>query len=145
MTVSNAKATRRGVLVSLAALALAGCGGVKPYQNQGPDNLRLNLTSQDSTFFTQRSVFLDVWTGPKGPGMEYLGTVKFEPGGRSIGLPAGRPLHLALAFEEGAFLASQTNTTTVELPMNAFPSSARWQINVDFTRTGFSHDLRRIR
>jgi hypothetical protein len=137
--------TRRGVVTSLAALALAGCGGVKPYTSRGTNNLRLNLTSQDSTFLRQRSVYLDVWSGPKGPGMEYLGTIKLEPGVMAVGLPTGQPLHLAMAFEEGSVLLGQTNNTTVEMPMDAFPASARWQIDVDFTRDGFTHDLRRLR
>lgn len=132
--------------MSLAAVALVGCGGgVKPYQSQGPDNLRLNLSAPDSTVFTQRSVYLDVWTGPKGPEMEYLGTVKLSPGLSAVGLPTGRPLHLALAFEEAGALRSHSNVTTVELPISAVPSGGVWQIDVGFTRKAFTHDMRRLR
>ena len=136
---------RRAVLAMLAASALTACGGVKPYQDQGAPNLELVLKSAESGFLARRKVFLDVWTGPKGPGMAYLGTREFGAGRSQVGLPVGQPLHLALAFEENAPLMGAGQTDTIELPMQALKRGEAWRITVSFDRAGFDHDLRRVR
>lgn len=136
---------RRAALALMASAALAACGGVKPYADQGPKNLELTLTAAEGGFLTSRDVYLDVWTGPKGPDMEYMGTAKFLPGTTSIGLPTGRPLHLALAFEEANVLGPGGQTDTIEIPMKALRPGQAYRITVDFDRTSFDHRMQRIR
>ena len=114
---------RRAVLAMLGAAALAGC--VKPYADQGPANMRLNLLEAQGGFLTSRAVYLDVWYGPKGPDMVYLGTRKFGPGITEMGLPTGRPLHLALALEENMGLGQSVSTTTVEFPIRRISAGPR--------------------
>lgn len=137
--------TRRSALGLLGAAMLAGCSGVTDYSDRGPKNLELVLKSAEGGFLTSRSVFVDVWSGPKGPNMEYLGTKEFLPGGNSIGLPVGQPTHLALAFEENQRLGGQVSTSTVEIPMKALRSGEAYRITVSFDRIGFTHDMQRIR
>lgn len=135
---------RRAALALVAAAVLAGCGGVTPYKDAGPANMELRLTSIEEGFFTKRDVFLDVWTGPKGQNMQYLGTRKFQGAG-TIGLPVGRPLHLALAFEEGSFLGGSTATETIEIPMKAIRAGQRFRLTVAFDDIGFDWDMDRVR
>lgn len=136
---------RRHFLAMSAALVLAACGGVKDYADQGPGNMQLKLTSVDGGFLTSRNVFVDVWTGPKGPDMEYLGTRKFSTNGDVIGLPTGRPLHLTLAFEEAGWLGGASGTDTIEIPMAAIRSGQMWRITVAYDDIGFDWELDRIR
>lgn len=139
------RTSRRRALAVLAALALSACGGVKPYADQGPKNLELRLTGSEDGFLLTRDVYLDVWTGPKGPEMQYLGTTKFVPGTIAVGLPTGRPLHLALAFEEALMFSSAGQTDTIEIPMQPVRPGQVYRITVDFDRTGFDHSMKRIR
>ena len=136
---------RRRFLALSAALALAACGGVKNYADQGPGNMQLKLSSVDGGFMTSRSVFVDVWTGPKGPDMEYLGTRKFSESGDVIGLPTGRPLHLALAFEEAGWLGGNSGTDTIEIPMSSIRPGQMYRLTVAYDDIGFDWDLDRIR
>lgn len=136
---------RRSVLAFAAAAALAGCGGVKPYSDAGPANMVMKLTSVEGGFMTSRAVYLDVWTGPKGPDMEYLGTREFKKGQTSIGLPTNQPLHLAIAFEEAGWLGGGSATDTIELPMDPIRPGQRWQLTVAHDDIGFDWDLDRIR
>lgn len=135
---------RRFVLGLAGAALLAGCSGVTPYKDAGPANMELRLSSIEGGFLTKRAVYLDVWTGPKGPNMQYLGTRKFDGAG-TIGLPVGRPLHLALAFEEGSFLGGASATETIEVPMKAIRSGQRYRLTVAYDDIGFDWDLDRIR
>lgn len=137
--------TRRNALALFGASALAACGGVVDYEDRGPKNLELVLRSAEGSFLTSRSVYLDVWTGPKGPNMQYLGTEPFLSGGNSVGLPVGQPLHLALAFEESTMFGNQVGTSTVEIPMRALRPGEVHRLTVSFDRIGFTHDIRRIR
>lgn len=136
---------RRALLAMAGAMMIAGCGGTREYQDQGPGNLELRMTSNEGGFLTQRNVFLDVWTGPKGANMEYLGTRKFAKGGNMVGLPTGRHLHLALAFEEGGFLMGHQGTDTIEIPMKPLRKGERWRLTVAFDDLGFDWDMKRIR
>ena len=136
---------RRSVLAFAAAALVAGCGGVKPYADQGPANMVLKLTSVEGGFMSSRAVYLDVWTGPKGPNMEYLGTREFKKGTSTIGLPTNQPLHLAIAFEEAGWLGGPTATDTIELPMQPIRAGQRWQLTVAHDDIGFDWDLDRIR
>ena len=136
---------RRKWLALLGAGLLAGCGGVTAYKDTGGPNLQVALGAKDSSFWTKRDVYIDVWTGPKGPEMQYLGTRKVGAGGTSMGLPVGRPLHLVLAFEERGGLGSYSSTQSVEIPMAAIPRGAVWRMDLAYTRVGFSHEMRRIR
>jgi hypothetical protein len=136
---------RRNLLALAAAFALAACGGVKPYADQGPGNMQLKLSSVDGGFMTSRAVYLDVWTGPKGPDMEYLGTRKFAKDGDVVGLPTGQPLHLAIAFEEAGWLGGDTGTDTIELPMKAIRPGQMYRLTVAYDDIGFDWDLDRVR
>jgi len=136
---------RRALLAFGGAALVAGCGGVKPYADMDAPNMEMRLTAIDGGFMTSRNVFLDVWTGPKGPDMEYLGTRKFSSGSSLIGLPTGRPLHLALAFEEAGWLAGGTATQTIEIPMKAISPGQMHRLTVAFDDIGFDWDLKRIR
>ena len=118
--------------MALASTVLVACSGVKPYSDQGTQNLRVQLVAQESGFWTRRGVFLDIWTGPKGPDMVYLGTVEIDASGK-VGLPTGRPLHLALAFEEKAGLGGYSGVTTVEMPMKALRPGEVWGLRVSYT------------
>ena len=135
---------RRKWLALLGAGLLAGCGGVTAYKDTGGPNLQVALGAKDSSFWTKRDVYIDVWTGPKGPDMVYLGTVEIDGSGK-VGLPTGRPLHLALAFEEKAGLGGYSGVTTVEMPMKALRPGEVWGLRVSYTRAGYEHDLRRLR
>lgn len=135
---------RRHALALAGASLLAASSGVRPYKDVGSGNLQVVLTAQDSTFWTRRKVFLDIWSGPKGPGMEYLGTREIAGAGSIIGLPTGRALHLALAFEETGGLGGYSSTSSVELPVAPLSRNTRLRLDVAHTRQGFSHDLRRI-
>ncbi|QMU57538.1 MAG: hypothetical protein GKR98_04565 [Boseongicola sp.] len=136
---------RRALLALSAAAFLAACGGVKDFQDQGPANMQLKLSSVDGGFMTKRSVYLDVWSGPKGPNMEYLGTREFSKLGNMVGLPTGQPLHLALAFEEAGWLGGNTGTDTIEIPMKAIRPGQMWRITVANDDLGFDWELDRIR
>ena len=136
---------RRAVLALGGAALVAGCGGVKPYSDMAAPNMEMRLTSVDGGFLTTRKVFLDVWTGPKGPNMEYLGTREFSKGSSMIGLPTGRPLHLALAFEEAGWLGGGSATDTIEIPMKAIRPGQMHRLTVAFDDIGFDWDMRRIR
>ena len=140
-----AQINRRRWLALCGAGLLAGCGGIAAYNDVGAPNLQVVLGAKDTSFWKRRDLFIDIWTGPKGPNMEYLGTRKIALGGSALGLPTGRPLHLALAFEERGGLGGYSSTQSVEIPMKAIPRGAVWRLDVTHTRVGFSHDLRRIR
>lgn len=136
--------SRRGAVGLMAAAALAACSGVMPYADRGTLNLDVELVARETGAWTRRGVFLDIWTGPKGPGMEYLGTVELD-GGESVGLPLDQPLHLALAFEEKSGLGAYTGVSMIELPMRALRPGELWRLRVAYRATGFEHDLARIR
>ena len=137
--------TRRAAIACLAAAALTGCGGVTPYEDRGPANVEMRLTSIEGGFLTARNVFVDVWTGPKGPDMVYLGTRKVPKGGGTLGLPAGQPLHLAIAFEEGTPFGGNAFTQTVEIPMDPIRPGQRYRLTVAFDNQGYDWDMDRIR
>ena len=135
---------RRAAIGLLGAALVTGCSGVRPYKDSGTANLQVVLSAQESTFWTKRRVFVDVWTGPKGPSMEYLGTREISGSGSTLGLPVGRALHLAIAFEEKGGLGGYSSTSAVEIPVAPLSSRSRLRLDVAHTRLGFSHDLRRI-
>ncbi len=136
---------RRAFVTLAAASLLAGCFGVTPYSDVGPGNLTVRFKAADSNLWTQRGAVLDIWTGPSGPNMEYLGTRDIPASGTVLGLPTGRPLHLVLVFEEGSFLGNHSQGTSIQLPMEALSSSERWLLTISNTRAGFSYDLTRQR
>ena len=136
---------RTSFLALAAVVALAACGGVKNYSDVGPGNMQLKLSSVDGGFMTSRAVYLDVWTGPKGPDMEYLGTREFSKNGGVVGLPTGQPLHLALAFEEAGWLGGASGTDTIELPMQPIRPGQMWRLTVAYDDVGFDWDQDRIR
>lgn len=137
--------TRRAALALVAAAALAGCGGVKAYEDRGPANVEMRLTSIEGGFLTARNVYVDVWTGPKGPDMQYLGTRKVAPTGNALGLPTGQPLHLAVAFEEGMPLGGNNFTKTVEIPVDPIRPGQRYRLTLAFDNDGHDWDMSRIR
>lgn len=105
----------------------------------------MRLTSIEGGFLTARNVYVDVWTGPKGPDMQYLGTRKVAKGGNTLGLPTGQPLHLAVAFEEGAPLGGNAFTQTVEIPVDAIWPGQRYRLTLAFDNEGYDWDMSRLR
>ena len=136
---------RRAFLALAGTFMLAGCSGVKPYADAGPGNLVVALQASESNWWTQRGAALDIWTGPAGPNMQYLGTRDIPSDGMVIGLPTGRPLHLVLVFEEGSFLGNYGSDTSIQIPMNALSRSERWRLTISNTKAGFDYGLRRTR
>lgn len=107
--------------------------------------MTLKLVDQGTNVWSNRTVHLDVWTGRKGVDLEYVGTTEIGSARKQIGLPLGKPLVLALAFEERSDFGSQSSMTAIELPMNPLRPGDAWRIDVSYTRDGFQHDLRRMR
>lgn len=137
---------KRRTFIALSSVAfISACSGVKPYADAPVGNLKVDLRATESNWWTQRGVALDIYTGPAGPNMTYLGTRDIEGSGDVIGLPTGQDLHLILVFEEGSFLGNYDSAQSIQLPMKAFSRNARWTLTVSHTRIGFDYDMKRTR
>lgn len=89
----------------LGALAVAGCSGLKTYSNDAPKNVRVAT----QTAGARAVLHVHEVRGPCTT--RYEGTVKLDQPAIELGVPAGRPSYLVVAFDTSSFLGGQRGTS----------------------------------
>lgn len=120
----------------LGALAIAACSGLKTYPNEAPKNLRVASQLEGA----RAVLHVHEVTGPCAT--RYEGTVKLDQPAIDLGVPAGRPGYLVVAFDTSSFLGGQRGTTigTVFTPREGF----RYELGVRYKDSLYDVALREI-
>ena len=120
----------------LGVLAIAGCSGLKTYPNEAPRNLRV-ATQLDGAHAV---LHVHEVSGPCKT--QYDGTVKLNQPAIDIGVPAGRPSYLVVAFDTSSFLGGQRGTSvgTAFTPREGY----RYELGVRYKDSMYDVALREI-
>jgi hypothetical protein len=100
------KESSRRVAVCLAALALAGCSGIKTYPNTLPKNLHVTAKVDSGTV-----VDLDMHRLNARCGIAHEGRLAMDSGAVDVGLRVDETIYLDFVFASKTFLSSSVNVT----------------------------------
>lgn len=123
-------------LAILAALALAGCSGLKTYPNEAPKNLRVATQTNGA----RAALHVHEVTGECET--RYEGTVTLDQPAVEVGVPAGRPSYVVISFDTSSFMRGQRGTSvgTVLTPRAGY----RYELGVRYKDDMYDVALREI-
>ena len=107
----------------LAASALAGCSGLKPYAESPEKNLHVRTHTASGSAFSTVRASVDVYRVERGCVAEYEGTVALDNADMTMGVPAGRPSYLVFRFASSGFLGGSNSTISYETLVTPRPDS----------------------
>lgn len=100
---------------------LAGCFGVKTYQNTPDNNLHVRTTADSGSFFSNVRAAVDIHRVGADCTTEYEGTVHLSRPTIDIGIPPNRWSHLVFVFSSYSFWANRSGTITYETLLKPRP------------------------
>lgn len=86
-------------------LGVAACSGIKTYPNDAPKNLHARVQTEGA----KASLHIHEVTGRCAT--RYVGSLALDRPSIDVGLPAGRPALLIVAFDTSSFLGGARSTT----------------------------------
>jgi len=96
---------RKLLSIVTAMVVTAGCSGIKTYLNDAPKNLHARVQTEGA----RASLHVHEVTGRCAT--RYAGSVALDRPTVEVGLPAGRPALLIVAFDTSSFLGGARSTT----------------------------------
>ena len=96
------------------ATLLAGCFGVKTYQNTPDDNLHVRTATDSDSFFSSVRAAVDIHRVSTDCTTDYEGTVQLNRPTIDIGVPPNRWSRLVFVFDSSSFWANRSGTITYE-------------------------------
>ena len=117
-------------------LVLASCSGIKTYPNDAPKNVHARVQTEGA----RAALHIHEVTGRCAT--QYVGTVALDRPTVEIGLPAGRPALLIVAFDTSSFLggARSTSVETVLEPRAGFD----YELSVRYKEAIYDVALREV-
>jgi len=103
----------RHIIVLLLALSLlAGCSGIKTYQNTIYKNLHIKTETDSGSMFSKVRAAVDIYRVDAECKTEYEGTVQLKNPSVDVGVPSSRLSYLVFVFARSGFLSSSSSTIT---------------------------------
>jgi len=137
------KDSSRWAAACLAAIALAGCSGIKTYPNTLPKNLYVSAKVDSGTV-----VDLDMHRLNARCETAHAGRVSLDPGAVDVGLPVDETIWLDFVFASKSFLSSSVSVTrysTLLTPRSGYDYRAQvtyskgiYDVRIRETRKGSS-------
>ena len=93
---------------------LAGCSGLKPYQNTPDHNLHVRTAADSGSWFSSVRVAVDIHRVTLDCKTEYEGTVQLNRPAIDVGIPSNRWNRLVFVFDSSSFLANRSGSITYE-------------------------------
>ena len=125
--------TRDAIILAVLGTAtfLAGCSGLKPYQNRPDNNLHVHTAADSGSWFSRVRDAVDIHRVTADCGTEYEGTVQLNRRTIDVGIPPNRWSRLVFVFASSSFLANQTGSITYETLLKP-RSGYQYEINVTY-------------
>jgi len=96
----------------LAFSLLAGCSGIKTYQNTPDKNLHIKTETDSGSMFSKVRAAVDIYRVGPDCKTEYEGTVQLKKPSVDVGVPSGRLSYLVFVFASSGFLSNSSSTIT---------------------------------
>jgi hypothetical protein len=96
------------------ATFLAGCFGVKTYQNTPDNNLHVHTATDSGSIFSSVRAAVDIHRVTTDCTTDYEGTVQLNRPTIDIGVPLNRWSRLVFVFDSFSFWANRSGTMTYE-------------------------------
>jgi hypothetical protein len=102
-------------------ILLAGCFGVKTYQNTPDNNLHVHTATDSGSFFSSVHAAVDIHRVGADCTSDYEGTVQLSRPTIDIGIPPNRWNHLVFVFASSSFWANRSGTIRYETVLKPRP------------------------
>lgn len=102
------------VMAAWLFAALAGCSGMKSYQNTPDNNLHLHTAADSGSWFSSVRAAVDIFRVGTDCETVYEGTVQLNQPTIDIGIPPNRWSELVFVFATSSFLGSRSGSMTHE-------------------------------
>lgn len=102
------------LLALLTAAFVAGCSGLKSYQNTPDNNLRVRTAADSGSWFSTVRTAVDIHGVTVDCQTEYEGTVQLNRPTIDVGIPPNRWSRLVFVFASSSFLANRSGSITYE-------------------------------
>jgi hypothetical protein len=102
----------RYVILLLAYSLLAGCSGIKTYQNTLDKNLHIKTETHSGSMFSKVRAAVDIYRVDADCKTEYEGTVQLKNPSVDVGIPSSRLSYLVFVFASSGFLSGSSSTIT---------------------------------
>jgi hypothetical protein len=99
-----------GLLLALSLLA--GCAGIKTYQNTPHKNLHIKTETDSGSMFSRVRAAVDIYRVGPDCKTEYEGTVQLKTPSVDVGVPSGHLSYLVFVFASSGFLSNSSGTVT---------------------------------
>ena len=96
---------------------LAGCSGIKSYQNTPDTNFHVRTAADSGSWFSSVRAAVDIHRVGTTCQTDYEGTVQLNRPTIDIGIPPNRWSHLVFVFSSSSFWANRSGTITYETLM----------------------------
>ena len=93
---------------------LAGCSGMKPYQNTQDNNLHVRTAADSGSWFSSMRAAVDIHRVTVDCKTEYQGTVQLNRPTIDVGIPSDRWSRLVFVFSSTSFLGNRSGVMTYE-------------------------------
>ena len=109
-------------IVAITILFMTGCSGLKTYNSDLENNLRLKTQTDSGSIFSNVQAAVDIHKVNGDCSTEYAGTIQLDDSSKDIGIPSGRSSYLVFVFEKSGFFSAETSTTfnTLIRPRNGY-------------------------
>jgi hypothetical protein len=134
-------AVRSFAAALLAAVALYGCAGVRPYPNTLEKNLRIRTEADSGSIFSSMATAVDIYDVTADCRTEYLGTVDLDSPTVKVGIPPDRLSYLVFVFSRSSFLGSSRSTISHETLLDAHAGSS-YDIDVSYAKDIYNVAIR---
>jgi hypothetical protein len=103
------------ILACLCTTAfLAGCSGLKPYQNTQDNNFHVHTATESGSWFSSVRAAVDIHRVTVDCKTEYEGTLQLNRPTIDVGIPSNRWSRLVFVFSSSSFLANRSGSMTYE-------------------------------
>jgi len=118
------------ITLSLMAVFLTGCSGLKTYSNDLDKNLHITTETDSGSVFSNVRAGVDIYKVNPDCTTEYDGTVKLDDPSVDIGIPSGRSSYLVFVFASSGLFSADSSTTydTLLRPREGY----RYDANVSY-------------
>ena len=96
----------------LAFSLLAGCSGIKTYQNTPYKNLHIKTETDSGSIFSKVRAAVDIYRVNADCKTEYEGTVQLKISSVNVGIPSNRLSYLVFVFARSGVLSNTSSTIT---------------------------------
>lgn len=113
------------------AILLAGCSGLKPYQNTPDNNLHVRTTADTGSWFSSVRAAVDIHRVTPDCTTEYEGTVQLNRPTIDVGIPPNRWSRLVFLFASSSFLGNRSGSITYETLLQP-RSGSQYEVKVTY-------------